>query len=71
MKLKWDITFGEESTCHFKTDIYKEFDKFWHKHLKLSKILTLMGSFWAKYILFELKKYRRVIFYETEEGYKI
>ena len=30
-----------------------------------------MGSFWAKYILFELKKYRGVIFNETEEGYKI
>ena len=30
-----------------------------------------MGSFWAKYRLFELKKYRRVIFHETEEGYKI
>ena len=30
-----------------------------------------MGSFWAKYILFELKKYRGVIFPETEEGYKI
>ena len=30
-----------------------------------------MGSFWAKYILFELKKYRRAIFHETEHGYKI
>ena len=30
-----------------------------------------MASFSAKYILFELKKYRGVIFYETEEGYKI
>ena len=30
-----------------------------------------MGSFWAKYILFEIKKYRRIIFHETEEGYKI
>ena len=30
-----------------------------------------MGSVWAKYILFELKKYRGVIFYETEERYKI
>ena len=29
-----------------------------------------MGSFQAKYI-FELKKYRGVIFYETEKGYKI
>ena len=30
-----------------------------------------MGSFSAKYILFELKKYRGVIFHETEEGCKI
>ena len=30
-----------------------------------------MGSFWAKYTLFELKKYIGVIFHETEEGYKI
>ena len=30
-----------------------------------------MGSFRAKYILFELKKYGGVIFYEIEEGYKI
>ena len=39
--------------------------------MKVSKVSTLMGSFWAKYILFELKKYRGVIFHETEEGYKI
>ena len=30
-----------------------------------------MGSFSANYIFFELKKYRGVIFHETEEGYKI
>ena len=30
-----------------------------------------MGAFWANYILFELKKYRGVIFHETKEGYKI
>ena len=30
-----------------------------------------MGSFWAKYILFELKKYIGVIFHETGEAYKI
>ena len=30
-----------------------------------------MGSFLAKYILLELKKYRGVIFHETEEGYQI
>ena len=50
---------------------HKEFDKFWPEHSKVSKIFTLMGSFWAKYILFELKKYRGVIFHETEERYKI
>ena len=47
------------------------FDEFWPKHLKVSKIFILMCSFWAKYILFELKKYRGVIFHESEEGYKI
>ena len=50
---------------------HKEFDKFWPEHSKVSKIFILMGSFWAKYILFELKKYRGVIFRETEEGYKV
>ena len=30
-----------------------------------------MGSLSAKYILFELKKYRGIIFHEAEEGYKI
>ena len=35
------------------------------------KICTLVGSYWAKYILFELKKYRGVIFYDTEEWCKI
>ena len=69
MKLKRDPKSGEQSTCRFKTD--KEFDKFWPEHLKVSKNLTLMGSFWAKYTLFKLKKYRGVIFHEIEEGYKI
>ena len=34
---------------------HEEFDKFWSEHLKVSKIFILMCSFWAKYILFELK----------------
>ena len=65
MKLNRNTQFGEESTCRFK------FDKFWHAHSKVSKIFILMDSFWAKYILFEVRKYRGVIFHETEEGYKI
>ena len=50
---------------------HEEFDEFWPEHLKVSKIFILMCSFWAKYIPFELKKYRRVIWHETEDGYKI
>ena len=43
----------------------------WPEHPKVSKIFTLIISFSAKYILFELKYYRGVIFHESEEGYKI
>ena len=50
---------------------HKKFDKFWPEHSKVPKIVTLMGAIWAKYILFELKNYRGVVFHETEEGYKI
>ena len=50
---------------------HKEFGKFWPEHSRVSKMFTLMGSFWANYIFFELKKYRGVTFHETEEGYKI
>ena len=50
---------------------HEEFDEFWPKHLKVSKLFILMCSFWAKYILFELKKYKGAIFHETAEGYKI
>ena len=57
-----DLSF---QNCH------KEFDKFWPEHFKGSRIFTLMGSFRAKYILLELKKYKGVMFHETEEGFKI
>ena len=49
----------------------KEFHEYWPEHLKVLKMFSLMGSFWAKYILFELKKYRGVTFHKTEKGYKI
>ena len=50
---------------------HEEFDEIWPEHLKVSKSFTLMSSFWAKYILFKLKKYRGVIFHYTEEWCKI
>ena len=50
---------------------HEEFDKFWPNRLKVSNICLLMGSFWLKYVMFELKKYRGVIFHVAEERCKI
>ena len=49
---------------------HKEFDKFWPEHSKVSKICTLIGSFWTKYVVFELKKYKGVMFGGTEDWCK-
>ena len=45
---------------------HEEFDKFWPERSKISKISSLIGCFWPKWIMFELKKYRGVIFDSTE-----
>ena len=50
---------------------HEEFVKFWTEHSKVSRIFTLMGSFWSRYILLELKKCRGVIFHYNEEWCKI
>ena len=52
-------------------DWHEEFDRFWPEHSKISKICTLMGSFWLKYIMLEVKYYRGVIFDGTEDWSKI
>ena len=49
---------------------HEEFSKFSPEHLKL-KICTLMSCFWRKYKMFELKKYRGVMFDSTEYWRKI
>ena len=41
---------------------HKKFDRFQPGYSKVLNIFTLMDLFWAKYILFELQKYRGVIF---------
>ena len=38
---------------------HEQFDEFWSKHLKISKICTLMDCSWPKHIRFELKKVQR------------
>ena len=50
---------------------HKEFDEVWPEHLKISKICILTGCFWTKYIMFDLKKYRGVMFGSTEYWCKI
>ena len=70
MKLKRDAKFGKESTRRLKIGI-SNLTNFDPSTWKVSKPFILIGSFWANYILFELKKYRGIIFHETEEGYKI
>ena len=66
------ICYDNEEWC--KVCISKWTSGIWQfssEHLKASKIFVLMCSFWTKYILFELKRYKGIIFHETEEGYKI
>ena len=50
---------------------WQKFGEFWPEHPKVWKIFTLISSFCAKYTMFDLKKYRRVTFHETEEWCKI
>ena len=52
-----------------KTDLFKkwqEFCEFWFEHSEVSKIYTLIGPFHTKYITFDLKKYKGVIFHDTK-----
>ena len=42
-------------------------EEFWSEHWKTSKMCTFIGSFCANYIIFDLKKYRGVIFHDTKE----
>ena len=46
---------------------HPEFDECWPEHSKIPKICTLIGCFWSKYIMLELKKYRGVIFDGIED----
>ena len=60
MARKIDGQYGEELTCHFKIDM-RNLSNFDLEHSRVSKFFTLKVSFWAKYILFDLQKYRGVI----------
>ena len=68
MTLKNDEKFEEKLTCHFKIDIRNLMN---FENSKFSKIYTFMRCFWQSYIMFELKKYRWVMFNCTQDWYKI
>ena len=67
MTVKSDAKIEEKPILCFKND--KNFVLI--RALKNLKSYTLIGPFCAKYITFDLKKYRGVIFHDTEESCKI
>ena len=66
MAMKNDSKFEEDLTCHFKIDM-RNFTNFDLSIQKSQKFYTLMAWFWPKYIMFEPKKYRGVMFDGTED----
>ena len=71
MTLKSDAKFKEKLTCRFtfKFDMRNLVN--FHSNTKKSKNFISMGYFCPKYMRFELKKYRVVIFHDTEQWCKI
>ena len=59
MTMKNDIKIGGRIDLSFQNP-HEEFDKSWPEHSKISNICTLMGSYWSKYLMFEIKKYREI-----------
>ena len=60
-----DVKFKEKLLCGFKYDIRNCMN--FHTTTQKSKKFTSMGYFCTKYMRFELKRYRRVIFHDSEE----
>ena len=58
LTMKNDGKLEKELTCQLKVDM-RDLLNFDPSTQKISKIFTLMGCFWAKYIMFELKKVQR------------
>ena len=65
MTLESDAKFKEKLTCGFKYDMRNLVN--FYPNTQKSKGFTSMGYFCAKYMRFELKKYRVVIFHDTEQ----
>ena len=76
-KYRGVVSHGSEDWCKIwrKVDLllqnWKEFGVFWSEHLKVSKMYTLIFPFREKYVTFDLKKNRGVLFHDTWERSKI
>ena len=76
-KYRGVVSHDTEDWCKIwrKTDLlfqnWQEFGEFLSEHSKVSKIYTLISSLREKYVMFDLKKYRGVIFQDTREWCKI
>ena len=68
-KMKNGTKFEKKLTCLFQIDM-SNLTNFDASTQKISKIWTLMGFFWPKYIMFKLRKYRRVMFDGIQDWYK-
>ena len=67
MTLKSDAKFEEKPICFENDKNLVNFDPI----TQVLKLCTLIGPFRGKYITFDLKKYRGVIFHDIEESCKI
>ena len=65
MTLNSEAKFKEKLTCGFKYDTRNLVN--FHPTLQKSENFISMGSFCPKYIRFELKNYRGVIFHDNEQ----
>ena len=61
MKMKNDAIFEEEVTCQFKIDM-RNLINFDLSTQKSKQFDLLWAFFWPNYLIFELKKYRVVMF---------
>ena len=69
MTLKSDAKFKEKLTFGFKYDMRNLVD--FHPTTQKSRNFISMGSFYPKYIRFELKNFRGIVFHDTDQWCKI
>ena len=68
MALNIDGTFEGKLTCAFKNDMRNLASKFSPEHVQKSKIGTLMGSFYPKQRMYELKVNIGVLCHDNKES---